>query len=144
LYRDIAYVTFGLDGFPYEGDEAMLLRQRLSEEVGAVPGVDAVALASDPPLGEEMAFIPIRLPGEGEQEIRLAGLNAVTPNYFSLVGISLVRGRTFTEGEVTSGARGAGTRPAIVSETTARNLWPDGDPVGRMLLTGDEALHVIG
>ena len=65
-------------------------------------------------------------------------MNLVTPDYFSVLGIPIVRGRTFTEAEVArhAGARQpAGTRPAIVSEATARNLWPGRDPIGRTLLS---------
>ena len=98
-YRDVAYVFFGLDGLPYEAEAAAIFRQRLRDQVEALPGVDAVAFASDPPLGEERAAIAIRLQGESESQIRLADLNGVTPGYFSLLEIPIVRGRTFTEAE---------------------------------------------
>ena len=62
-YRDVAYVSFGWTGSRYEADAAAILRQRFRDQVAALPGVDAVAFASDPPLGEETAGIPIRLPG---------------------------------------------------------------------------------
>ena len=143
-YRDIAYVSYGLDGLPYEGERAAILLRRLRDTVEALPGVDAVALASDPPLGEERAAPPIRLPGEGERQVRVAELNAVSPGYFSLVGIPILRGRTFTEAEFATAARGADPRPVVVSETTARNLWPGADPIGRTLLWDDDALHVVG
>jgi predicted permease len=145
VHRDVAYVFFGLDGLPYEADAAAIFRQRLRDQVAALPGVDAVAFASDPPLGEETAGIQIRLQGESEKQNRIADLNGVTSGYFSLLGIPIVRGRTFTEAETVNAApRGTGTGPVIVSETTARNLWPDGDPIGRTLLTRDGTLQVVG
>ncbi len=144
-YRDVAYVFFGLDGLPYEAEAATIFRQRLRDQVEALPGVEAVAYASDPPLGEETAGIPIRLQGESESQIRFADLNGVTSGYFSMLGIPIVRGRTFTEAETANAApRGTGTGPVIVSETTARNLWPGGDPIGRTLLTQEGTLQVVG
>jgi predicted permease len=144
VYRDVSYVFFGLDGLQYEPEAAALLRQRLRDAVAALPGVDAVAYASDPPLGEERALVAIRLAGEAEREIRNAELNNVTPDYFSLLGIPIVRGRTFTDAEVPNVARGNHTGPVIVSETTARNLWPAGDPIGRTLLTANGTMQVVG
>ena len=49
-----------------------------------------------------------------------------------MLELPIVRGRAFTEAEVAN--RTAGPRPAILSATTARNLWPGGDPIGRTLL----------
>jgi hypothetical protein len=82
--------------------------------------------------------------------VQVAELNAVTPEYFSVVGIALRRGRTFTDAEIASAARDAFPRAVIVSETTARNLWPGSDPIGRTLLwqrndlKQDRPLIVVG
>src|SRR5690606_15397052 len=84
-YDNIAYVSFGIDGLRTDADPVQLLR-RLREEIAALPGVEAVELASVPPLGEEIAAIPVRLPGDAATEVRLAELNSVTPGYFRMVG----------------------------------------------------------
>jgi predicted permease len=143
-YRDVAYVTLEFGGTEYTPQGAGTLRQRLMEEVKALPGVDAVAYAMREPLGEGGSRDEIRLPGWGENETRRAELNAITPGYFSMLGLSIVRGRAFTEAESANAGRDAATRPVIVSETTARNLWPDGDALGRTLLRGDITLQVVG
>jgi predicted permease len=52
----------------------------------------------------------------------------VSPEYFGVLGIDLVRGRGFTETE-----RSASAAVAIVSESTARQLWPGADAVGQIL-----------
>ena len=54
---------------------------------------------------------------------RFGEMDAVTPGYFSLLGIRIVRGRNFTEAESANADPDARTRPVIISETTARNLW---------------------
>jgi len=52
----------------------------------------------------------------------------VSHNYFETVGLRIVRGRGFTEDETRAGAA-----VAVVSESTARNLWPGADPLGKEL-----------
>jgi hypothetical protein len=69
-------------------------------------------------------------------------VTTVTENYFSLLQLPIVRGRTFTEAEVVN--QPGGTRPAIISESTARNLWPGSDAIGRTLLLANETLQVVG
>jgi predicted permease len=52
----------------------------------------------------------------------------VSPEYFSVLDIAVVRGRAFTPAERTSNLS-----VAVVSETAARDLWPNGDAVGQLL-----------
>jgi hypothetical protein len=52
----------------------------------------------------------------------------VSPEYFSVLGIDLLRGRGFTETE-----RSTRAAVAIVSETAARQLWPGRDAIGQVL-----------
>jgi predicted permease len=52
----------------------------------------------------------------------------VSPESFSVLDIAVVRGRAFTPAE-----RASNLSVAIVSETTARALWPNADPVGQAL-----------
>jgi hypothetical protein len=70
-----------------------------------------------------------------------AAYNAVTPGYFQTVGIPIIRGRGFSEEEVRSGAA-----VVVVTETTARILWPDQDPLGRFLQPEPKGVYsqVIG
>jgi len=91
----------------------------------------------------------MRLPGEGKQAQRFVELDAVTPGYFSLLNIRIVRGRNFTDAESANAAQQSGTRPVIISETAARTLWGEADPIGRTLLQddmrgGDVTLQVVG
>jgi putative ABC transport system permease protein len=141
-YRRVAYVSLESMLGGYSTERVMALRQQLIADVAALPGVESVAYTDREPLGDDRARITIRLPGQGENEARTAELNGVTPDYFSLLGLPIVRGRTFTAAEV--GDRAGGVRPAIVSAATARNLWPGGDPIGRTLLWSGDTFRVVG
>jgi len=55
-----------------------------------------------------------------------ARYNEVTPEYFPALDIPLVRGRAFTTGETASGAP-----VTVISQATARQFWPDEDPIGK-------------
>ena len=52
----------------------------------------------------------------------------VSPEYFSVLDIAVVRGRAFTPAERTSTVS-----VAIVSETAARVMWPNADAVGQVI-----------
>jgi putative ABC transport system permease protein len=57
---------------------------------------------------------------------------AVSADYFSTLGIRMTQGRVFTPGDR------LGAEPvAIISDTLARRLWPDGSAVGRRLRTAE-------
>jgi hypothetical protein len=68
--------------------------------------------------------------------------NDVSPEYFEILGIPIVRGRNFTRQESASG-----TPVAILSAATAQRLFADRDALGQSLhLSGDQArdVRVIG
>jgi predicted permease len=136
--RGVAHLSFGTDGGPD------FLDRRFLEEVAALPGVEGVAYASQTPLGESRTGVPLRLPGQGENDFRRAEIDAVTPSFFSVLELPIGRGRSFTEAESADARGEGGTRSVIVTETTARNFWGDDDPLGRTLLWQDTTLEVIG
>ena len=57
---------------------------------------------------------------------------AVSPEYFDVLDILVVRGRGFTQAE-----RREDAGVAVVSETTARRLWPDRDALGQVVRLED-------
>ena len=140
-YRSVAFVSLesAFDGYSPEESEAM--RRRLMAALAALPGVDAVASVEQKPLGDDMAPALFRLPRESERESRVGEVVPVSQDYFSVLEVPIVRGRAFTEDEVRN--QTAKPRPAILSATTARNLWPGGDPIGRTLLWESPGLPVV-
>jgi len=63
----------------------------------------------------------------------------VSPEYFDVFGIDLVRGRHFTQTE-----RSAGDSVAIVSESVARQVWPGIDAVGQVVRLEPQPLAFPG
>jgi putative ABC transport system permease protein len=94
--------------------------------VGAVPDVSEMVLHVGLTVPPEH-----RVPGRTYSEaMRLVG-EGTAPGYFALMGIPIIRGRDFTEGE----ARGQGN-PVIIGAELARALWGNADPIGRSFRGG--------
>jgi putative ABC transport system permease protein len=66
-----------------------------------------------------------------------AAWNSVGANYFSTVGLPVLRGRAFTEAEATQ----PGPSVAIIDEPLAKKLWPDGDALGQRVQYAGEKEH---
>jgi putative ABC transport system permease protein len=129
-YRDVAYASYDLRSAGYDPERATEFQRRLLQEVEALPGVDAAAQVWTPPLTYTgFRATSIRLPGQPPEQARQATLNVVSPKYFSLIGIPIVRGRAFADAELTDNAG-----VAVVTESTARNFWPGRDPIGQSLV----------
>jgi hypothetical protein len=56
---------------------------------------------------------------------------AIGPGYFNTMGIPLVRGREFTDGDTIDTTRGV-----VIGEKTAKHYWPNQDPIGKRLKPG--------
>jgi putative ABC transport system permease protein len=138
-YRNVAVVAYDLRGPSYNDQTVVAFQRQVLERVRSLPGVDAVALASKMPLSPGRRQTSFRIPGQ--EQGHEVDVNTVSPGYFSLIAIPIVRGRTFTARER------ADTAPAvIVTEATARRYWPGQDPIGRnVLIEGQETpAEIVG
>jgi predicted permease len=96
-------------------------RGAIVQAVTEDPSVVAVA-ASWPDMAPRPVFAE-----SGGTRARV-GYKFVSPEYFSVLDIRVVRGRAFTPDERTSNLS-----VAVVSETAARMLWPNADAIGQVL-----------
>jgi macrolide transport system ATP-binding/permease protein len=124
--KNIAAIAFDLNGAGYNNQRALALQRQLLQRIAALPGVDAVAQASAVPLDDNHRAADLSIPGR--QDHLAVEYNYVSPGFFPLLGIPIVRGRNFTEAESQTGAP-----LAILAESTARRLWPNEDPVGKTI-----------
>ena len=118
-------------GFATRGIWSIQLNQpvqgKILEGLAAEPTVVLAAAAWHAPLAGSLRGISV---AAGSSSTRLrAGYNFVSPDYFRLLRIRLTRGRNFTREEAAAEAA-----VAIVSEATARLLWPGEDPIGRAIM----------
>jgi predicted permease len=110
--------------------------QQLLDRVAARPGVEAVTVMDPVPLWFAANFASF----EAEDGTRLrVGHSRVAPGYFDVLRIPLLRGRDFTRVDSASTPK-----VAIVSETMARTLWPDGNAIGRRIRGHDSLIEIVG
>ncbi len=135
--KGVATIFLNLEKQGYDPARATHFMQRFRERIQSLPGVVEVAQAECAPLSHDFSGSEFAIPGRPDTVS--IEYNHVTPDYFSLLGIPIVRGRDFTPAE-THAASGI-----IVTESTARRLWPGQDPLGKALreISGRE-YSVIG
>ncbi|HJP95131.1 MAG TPA: ABC transporter permease [Pyrinomonadaceae bacterium] len=114
--------------------------QQLLQQVAAVPGVVAVAANSDLPFVGQKPWYRGEFSIEGQstdeqKENPLVNYQAVSPDYFLVMQIPLLRGRVFTDRDT---VRPDGHRDvAIISQRLAQRMWPNADPLGKRLNCDD-------
>jgi predicted permease len=95
-------------------------------------GVESAGVTDTLPLGgndNNYVYDAENHPRNAHQGALLADGRTVTPGYFKVLGLSLVRGR-WLGAEDSSGA----TRGVLISQGMAQHLWPNQDPIGKHLL----------
>jgi predicted permease len=117
--------------------------ESLLQRVSALPGVTHAAVAYEPPLmdGDNSVFtIRNRQAGPGDPEPH-ADYTEASPDYFTTMGIPVVRGRNFQPSEFLPDGPGA----VLIDEALARRFWPRGDPIGQEInFGGDKWLAIAG
>jgi predicted permease len=117
--------------------EDRLFLDTVLERVAALPGVDAVALASRLPLegppeglGALLANFELQIEGVPEEagESPRADFRVVTPSYFDALGMRVVAGRGFAATDTADAPM-----VVIINETMAQRLFPDRDPIGQRI-----------
>ena len=106
--------------------------RNLVNRVEELPGVEAAGISTLLPLaGPSNESIVI---AEGEplpksiDEVRSVLWEMVSADYFRTMGIQLIRGRGFTDGDSSDTPR-----VAVIDEKMAETLWPGEDPIGKRL-----------
>jgi predicted permease len=103
------------------------------DRIRAVPGVEAVSLASDLPFGGSSAIF---YSAEGDATVAAETMprgyiHRVTPEFFATLRIRLEAGRTFLPSE-----EKPNSQAVVVSHNVTRRFWPNQDPIGKRIKFG--------
>jgi putative ABC transport system permease protein len=106
----------------------------LLTQIQAEPGMKQTALAVPLPLAD--GFVNLSFDIEGAPPLsaaasRTANYVAITPNYFRVMGISLIKGRTFDQRDTMNTPR-----VTVISSALARVYFQDRDPIGHRITFG--------
>jgi predicted permease len=102
---------------------------RLTAQLGALPGVTGVALADSPPLAGGGAGTIITFPDRPpvpQSESPDVGVHWITPSWFGVMRVPLKRGRLLNDDD-----RLGAAKSIVISETAANKFWPGEDPIGK-------------
>jgi predicted permease len=137
-------VTFNLvPTFPTTKTAAidqMAFFSRVEAALSSVPGVQSVAGMSELPPNHsvdandtDFEWIPNMAARDSKTDYPAENVDywqIVTPRYVETLGIPIIKGRGFTQGDV------GGTPVALVNEALARRFFKDRDPIGQRLKPG--------
>jgi putative ABC transport system permease protein len=112
--------------------EAVMLREVLRRN-RTLPGVEETAVGdlAALPLGhvkDDLNMFPLIREGQDVQSSQppLIDTSTVSPEYFHLLGMTLLRGRLFVDQDLE-----ATPSIAVINQAAARTYWPNQDPVGK-------------
>lgn len=114
--------------------------QDILARVGAIPGVQAAGISDYLPLGPNRSWdtpVPkgkVFAPGELPEPL----VYVVSPGFIRAMGIGL-QGRDFTWADGPNSEK-----VIIINASMARRFWPGEDPIGKILMRGDEQDRVVG
>ncbi|HVH85483.1 MAG TPA: ABC transporter permease [Terriglobales bacterium] len=134
---------------PAEHEAAGRFFEQLIARLRHLPGVIGAADAYGLPTGEygSNGYLAVDV-GQSFQQVLStsdfrslphADFSAASPGYFSIIGMRLLRGRDFNDGDT-------GDRPlvAIISESLARKAFPNQDPLGHRIGCGFDLVSMKG
>lgn len=119
---------------------------RLLEEIRREPGLEEAALTSFLPFATGNHMFGILMNGQKMEERRagmpMANLRSVSPDYFRVLGIPLLRGREFSGAD-----HERAPLVCVINETMAKRYWPNANPLGQRInetLSKENWREIIG
>ena len=127
---------------PATGGRCSAFFAALAAGMNGIPGVENAALTNALPLNgrdSDYAFDAENHPRSAQTSAMFATSRNVTPEYFGVLNLKLVRGRLL-DAQDSAGT----TRAVVINERMAHNLWPNESPIGKHLLNVvDEAVPAV-
>lgn len=116
--------------------EALFLRE-LVRRNRMLPGVEEVAIGDTASIPLDASLRDLKLISEGQflftlegdiqnDEPAVADRSSVTPEYFHLLGIPLLRGRLFSDSD-----NDIAPEVAVINEAFSQTFWPEQNPLGK-------------
>jgi predicted permease len=117
--------------YPDEHHRAAFYKEVL-ERMVRLPGVEYAAITSILPLTGDSWGDMARVAGDYRPvtQLPLESFRWVSPEYFSAINLPLISGKFFSQSDW-------GKNMAVVSEKTAKALWPGKNPIGQEFSRGD-------
>jgi len=124
----------------YVPEKAQAFTRDVLQQLAATPGVESVSLSAGFTVNAS-ANTRVRLPEqaqEAEDQLKV-DCHEIAPRFFETMKIPLIQGRDFNDGD-----RPGSPQVVIVNETLAKQMWPEGRGLERILMVNDKEYRVIG
>jgi macrolide transport system ATP-binding/permease protein len=107
--------------------------RRLLAKLRQLPGVESAAITAQLPLNGDDWIDMARISGDTRSFFQMPSEHWrwISPGFFQALHLPLIEGRFLSRDET-------GKKDAVISELTAKTLWPGKDPLGRQFTHGDE------
>jgi putative ABC transport system permease protein len=122
------------DGKYHEEDQRRQFFRNLLPRLSAAPQIESAAASSIIPANNDNRSSTVVIEGQPPAEpgnVPSAAIRSVTPDYFRVMRIRLLRGRPLTDADITTTQR-----VAVISDQMARRFWPDQDALGKRFKAG--------
>ncbi len=122
------YVPLSDDGTRSKWEDRVNYYDQIREKISTTAGVVSVAISTTflPPVSTNKSSLEIQ--GTSLSDRQVITLQEISPEYFSVLRIALLQGRSWTVSETLHAAH-----EAIVNASMARRYWPDSNPVGQRI-----------
>ena len=134
--HDALMASLALPGDKYpNGEKVTAFYRDVLDRLHATAGVDGAAVATGRPLMDRVVDVATQdfaLAGhEGDKNVPNADLRLVSPQYFDVTGMRLIRGRLLNDGDTPQ------REPvAVINQTMEKLFWPKHDAVGKSIRLG--------
>lgn len=117
----------------FDREQTIGFYRGLPDALRSVPGIQGASATSSLPISGGDAFGGLTIEGRDlpEGQEANASFRRVLPNYFKVMGIPLIRGREFDDGD-----RGGPTMVVMINQAMADRFWPGQDPIGARIKIG--------
>jgi putative ABC transport system permease protein len=114
-----------------------------TRRIRELPGVQNVAIGSVVPWRDGNSNFGLQFSVDGHipaaaEEHHRARLRVISPGFFATLGLPLIEGRDFNDGD-----RNGGERVAIVSQSVAHRMFPKGEALNHSVMWTDPILKVV-
>ncbi len=138
----VLIASFDLFQGGYDEARGRVFLRRLVADTRQMPGVQSVSLAMRLPFSVRgPSTAPIEVPGyrHGPDDVPFAEYNVVGADYARTIGLTILRGRDFSEQD-----QQRSTPTAIVNQTMARRYWSNDDAIGRRFVMFGKSVQIVG
>lgn len=140
--ENVVTMRLSLTRTRYSLEQMASFYRQLQSRVRSLPGVQDAGIVNQLPMNDVTANASFDVQGRStNSDINVADTQIISPDYFYVMGISLARGRFFTDEDVN-------LPPAsvIVNQTLVQKVWPGADSMDKRIRLRSDApwLSVIG